>query len=166
MPNNTPRLDQLQQDLEVFLGRFKTLQLATLSDSGEPDCSSAPFFRDPENGFCIFTSELAQHTRNLLINPRASILIIGPEKESKNLFARERVSLQVVADHVPREDQRWNTLLDAMESVHGNTVVLLRTLPDFHLFRLLPQSGNYVQGFARAYSLSGKELSITAHRQR
>jgi putative heme iron utilization protein len=30
---------------------------------------------------------------------------------------------------------------------------LLRTLPDFHLIELIPETGHYVAGFSKAYAI-------------
>ena len=46
----------------------------------------------------------------------------------------------------------------------GNFMGMMRNLNDFHLYRLSPQTGSYVVGFARAYTLSGEGLSEIRHR--
>ena len=45
-----------------------------------------------------------------------------------------------------------------METQFGNFMRMMRTLTDFHLFRLKPESASYVSGFAQAYSLTGEGL--------
>lgn len=40
---------------------------------------------------------------------------------------------------------------------------LLKPLEDFHLFELTPDSAGYVRGFAKAYKLSGSDLSEVKH---
>lgn len=154
----------LQQEALSFLEQFRTLLMATVSEDNRADCSYAPFWRDERGDLYIFVSELAQHTRNLLANPHASLLFIGNEADSKNLFARQRLTLEVHATRIPRKDPQWPDILNAMESHLGNTIALLKSLPDFHLIRFTVQQGNYVQGFAKAFALTGPELDIVKHR--
>jgi len=166
MPQPTPSTTEaLQREANAFLEQFKTLLLATVSEDGHPDCSYAPFLRDERGHLYIFVSELAQHTKNLLTNPRASLMFTAAETDSKNLFARQRLTLETKASYIPRENSAWPAILDDMETRFGNTIELLKTLPDFHLIRFEVFTGNYVQGFAKAYSLTGPELEIIEHRR-
>jgi putative heme iron utilization protein len=43
--------------------------------------------------------------------------------------------------------------LQALQDRFGDVVALLRTLPDFHLIELTPETGHYVAGFGRAYAI-------------
>lgn len=52
-----------------------------------------------------------------------------------------------------KNTQAYITILQAMENKFGNVVSLLRSLPDFHLFCLKPQSGQYIIGFGQAYPI-------------
>lgn len=166
MSSHAPSTNKaLQLEANAFLERFKTLLLATVSEDGRPDCSYAPFLRDEQRHLYIFVSELAQHTKNLLANPRASLMFTAAETDSKNLFARQRLTLETQAIHIPRENPGWSVILNKMETRFGNTIELLKSLPDFHLIRFEVLSGNYVQGFAKAYALAGPGLEIIEHRR-
>jgi len=44
----------------------------------------------------------------------------------------------------------------------GKTLALLRTLPDFHLFRFETITGSYIRGFGQAWTLRGNELALQA----
>jgi len=131
----------------------QTLLLSTCSTNLQPDISYAPFVRDEQGHFYIFISELAKHTLNLLQNPKASALFIEPEAGCRNLFARARVVFQcrvrAIAPGEPGHDHR----LQALENKFGTVVALLRTLPDFHLIELTPETGQYVAGFGKAYAI-------------
>jgi len=155
----------LQAEANAFLEQFKTLLLATVSKDGQPDCSYAPFLRDEQGHLYVFVSELAQHTKNLLTNPRASLMFTAAETDSKNIFARQRLTLETQATFIPRENPDWPAMLDQMEARFGNTIELLKSLPDFHLIRFEVLSGNYVQGFAKAYALDGPKLKVIEHRR-
>lgn len=160
-----PDRSQIQAEASGFLARFRTLVLATLSESQLPDCSTAPFVLEKDGSIYIYLSELAQHTKNLLANPAASLMMIADESASSNLFARQRLTLQAKAVEIMPDSPEYEQILDKMESELGNTIQVLRTLPDFHLFKFLVQHANYVQGFAKAYALQWPALEVIEHRQ-
>ena len=140
-----------EQYLQSLLEGCMTAQLATTGDAGA-EASYSPFiFRD--GAFYVFTSELASHTVNMLRNPMLGIMLIADESDSRNLFARSRLTLQCQAEKLSREHQQWPVLMEQMQHRHGDTISLLRTLEDFHLFRLLPASGRLIIGFGKAYQV-------------
>ncbi len=154
----TDEQQQLQQVARALRDRCRSVLLATVSPAGEPEISYAPFILDDDEAICIYVSELAAHTRNLLANPRASLMFIQPEAEARNLFARERLVLQCRAGEVRGKEA--DRLLERMESAFGETVALLRSLPDFHLFRFQVEKGSYVRGFGQAWVVQGNRLVI------
>ena len=135
---------------ELILSR-QTLLLSTVTEQNEPECSYAPYVRDQHGVFYIYVSELATHTRNMLQKGRASVLFIRPENEVKNLFARERVVFNCEVNEVQSSDERYDKQLLKMKQKFGETVALLRSLPDFHLLALKPLNGKYIAGFGQAY---------------
>ncbi len=159
-----PEMDDLQREALTLRADRDSLILAT-SDGGDPDASYAPFVLDDDLAACIFVSELARHTRNLLRQRRAGVLFIEEENEARNPFARRRLALHCRVDEIARDSQQGERLLDRMQQRFGNTVELLRGLPDFHLLRLDVIDGSYVRGFAQAYPVRGNELEIGAQRE-
>jgi putative heme iron utilization protein len=149
------------QELEDFTKRYheliasqQTLLLSTASVTGVPDISYAPFVRDQAGFFYIFVSEMAGHTANLLNNPQASLLFIRPESECLNLFARERAVLNCSVKEIRRENEIFINRLQALQDKFGEVVNVLRSLSDFHLFALRPESGRFVIGFGRAFTIN------------
>lgn len=155
-------LDKVLNDYINFLADFKTVILATTNQTNIPEASYAPYIY-LEGKYYLFISELAVHTQNLLHTPRCSLLFIEDESKSKNLFARQRVSLQCTADEV-RDSNQYPLVLNLFHERFGKFMQLLQTLPDFHLFCLSPESGNYVAGFGKAYTLAGTDLQQLQHR--
>ena len=150
-----------KQELEDFTKRYheliasqQTLLLSTASANGIPDISYAPFVRDQAGLFYIYVSEMASHTANLLNNPQASILFIRPESESRNLFARERVVLGSSVKEIIRGTEIYANRTQALQEKFGEVVSVLRSLSDFHLFSLRPESGRYVVGFGQAFTIN------------
>lgn len=151
--NQDPDLLHAAEAYRHLIDAQQTLLLSTCSAERQPEISYAPFVRDEHGHFYIFISELAKHTQNLLQNPKASILFIEPEPGCRNLFARERVIFDCGARAIAPDDPFYHRRLRAMEDKFGNVVALLRTLPDFHLIELTPETGHYVAGFGKAYAI-------------
>jgi heme iron utilization protein len=150
--------EQIVAEAGVFLSAFRSLMMATVSADGIPDASYAPFVRIDDNAFYLNLSELSAHTGNLLSTPRASIMFLQAEHDTKQLFARKRLSFDVDASIVERDSQRWQQVMDIFAVKFGDIIDLIRPLQDFKLFRLQPRSGVYVRGFAQAYPLQGDAL--------
>ena len=147
-------LEKMGGDYRKLIASQKTMLLSTASLENLPEISFAPYVRDETGTYSIFVSELARHTANLLQNPRASILFIRPESESKNLFARERAVFRCRVKEVARDDENYPTRINALQEKFGDVVGILRTLPDFHLFALTPESAQYVVGFGQAFKIN------------
>jgi putative heme iron utilization protein len=162
--NDTSDLTERATALQEFLASQQTLLLSTASVSGIPGISYAPFVRD-EGCFYILISELAVHTDNLFANPQASVMFVRPEYESNNLFARERAIFDCSVKEIGRSDAIYQTQLMAMQDKFGEIVGVLRSLSDFHLFALSPESGRYVAGFGQAYTINVKDGSLSPLRK-
>lgn len=161
----TEDLMQRQQDANSLCEQQKSLMLSTLTQGAEPCASYAPFYRDEAGVFYLYVSELAVHAQNLLSHPAAGVMIIRDEAETRNMFARERLVFQCRVERIDRVDQRYEDVLDQLAARQGETVTLLRTLADFHLFALTPTSGSYVVGFGKAFEIdvaSGRLMHIDA----
>lgn len=148
---------EIQANIKALIASRKTLLLATLNADRQAEISVTPFIKQDLN-FYIFVSELSKHTQNLRIHAELNIMLLEDEQDTQNCFARKRLTYQCRAREIPREDATRESILKHFEEQLGKTVSLLRSLPDFHLFELKALSGNYVQGFGQAYSLSGDRL--------
>lgn len=146
------------KDCMSLLTSCKTLQLATVDMQGMPHISYAPFVWQ-DKSFYIYLSQLASHSEYLQQTPKASLMIIRDETQSQNLFARERLIVEVNVDVV--DQLASSTVLDAMEVSLGGTVTLLRRLPDFMLFRLSAVSARYIAGFGKAFEFDIKQMTLT-----
>jgi hypothetical protein len=90
-------------------------------------------------------------------------LLVEDEQDSRQLFARQRVSYDCDVSTVSRDEPEYDVLLDKFQQRFGNVIDLLRSLPDFILFKLRPYQGRYVVGFGKAYQLSGDVLMTLEH---
>jgi putative heme iron utilization protein len=90
-------------------------------------------------------------------NPRASLLITETDDLRADPQTLARVSLQGTAEMHPRTDPGYD---------HARHIYLARfpeaeqlfSLEDFNIWKITPQSGRFVAGFARAYNLAPEVL--------
>lgn len=157
-PRQAPPLDEILAEARSFHRAFQSVLMATTSDDGRPHASYAPYIEGADGDFYVFLSELAAHTRNLMKDPRVSLLFIEEESEMKQVFARKRVTYEGAAREICRDDPTFNPLLDHMAKRHGPIVGMLKNLRDFHLFRITPEKAVYVRGFGEAFTLEGSDL--------
>ena len=157
---NTPDLTSIAGDCQKLIASQQTLLLSTASEQYLAQISYAPYVRDQQGLLYIYVSELAAHTRNLLQKKPVSIMFIRPESESRNLFARERAVFSCTVSEVPRDDDHYPIQLQALQEKFGDVINVLRSLADFHLFTLSPQSGQYVIGFGQAYNINTKDGTL------
>jgi hypothetical protein len=141
-----------------FLAGFRSLLMATVSAEGVPDASYAPFVRMDDNAFYVNLSELSTHTGNLGSTPRVSVMFLQAEQDTKQMFARKRLSFDADAEIVPRDSSHWRQVMAHFANKFGDVIDLIRPLQDFKLFRLQPRSGVYVRGFAQAFPLRDGDL--------
>ena len=150
------KIDKARQAFKRLRNDSKSLIMSTTDASGRPDASTVPYVYDDQGNFIVFISWLAQHTKNLKAQPRLAVMLIEDEVTASNLFARKRVQYSCGATQADPEDQ--DKLLELFRNRHGKVVDLLASLPDFALFKLRPDSGQFVMGFGQAYRLSGEQL--------
>lgn len=163
MSTAAPDSATLAAEARAFLARFRTLLMATVSADGIPEASCAPFVRADDNCFYVYVSGLSRHTGNLEASGRVSVLFIEDERDVKQLFARARLTFDCRAELIERENDRWQAVIDMFQGSFGNVIELIRPLTDFKLFRLRPQSGIYVRGFAQAYRISDAAMQSIEH---
>jgi len=140
-----------------------SVHLATVDAAGEPHTGCVPFMWSDEGALLIYVSRLSVHTRDLLANPQVSAMIVEDEQDSVQPFARTRLRYQCTVEIIANTEDQYNPLLDAFAEIHGKTVELLRQLPDFILFKLVPIDGIFVMGFGQAFRLSGPEMGNFEH---
>lgn len=153
---------RLEPEIREFRDSAKTLVLATVAADGTPNVSYAPFAL-LEDGYYILISEMARHTKNLLENPKISLMMVEDEQECRTLFARKRLTFDATPQKVPRDTPQWQAGIDALHERFQETVLGLSQLADFHLYRLVPIKGLFVKGFGQAFAVSGDDLVDVLH---
>ncbi|MFN3881274.1 MAG: heme utilization protein HutZ [Nitrincola lacisaponensis] len=163
MNNDSQALQQrLLPEIRAFRDTCQTLMMATLDQAANPNVSYAPFALQ-EDGYYVLISEIARHGQNLQQCNRVSIMLIEDEGQSRQIYARKRLTFDAMADEVPRDSADWERGIAALQQRQGEIVNNLSQLGDFHLFRLVPEKGLYVKGFGQAFTVSGDELVDFVH---
>ena len=157
------QLESAQAEYEKFPEQFASVAIATVSGEGLPHASYAPFVMDGEKNIYIFVSGLSAHTRNLHNTPKASILFVEDESQTKQIFARRRLTFECDAALLPRDTQEWEQVVAEFEQRFGEIINMMRSLPDFRIFKLTPHAGQFTIGFGAAYKISGENLEQLIH---
>lgn len=141
---------------------FQSTLMATVSENGEPEASYATYVGH-DGDYYVYVSELAAHTQNLLSNGRVCLLFLEDEDKAAHLFARQRVTYHCAATEIDRDTGSFEYIMTLFEEKFGALIKHLQKLQDFHLFRIRPQRGNFVQGFAKAFAIEGDDLEQIRH---
>ncbi|MBY7729508.1 heme utilization protein HutZ [Vibrio bathopelagicus] len=155
---------RLGPEIKEFRQERRTLQLATVDEEGRPNVSYAPFVQNQE-GYFVLISDIARHARNLKANPQVSLMMIEDEENSKQLYARKRLTFDAQASVVERETELWTQVIGQMQERFGEIIDGLSQLQDFSLFNLKAENGLFVKGFGQAYQVSGDDLVDFVHLQ-
>jgi len=129
-------------------GRVGTL--ATLSD-GQPFASLVTPAVAPDGAVLMLLSALAAHTRHLAASPRCAVMVAGPA-QTENPQTAQRVT--VIGEAVRATDESWRRYWVARHPYAS----LYANFSDFAVWRLAPEAGHFVGGFAQAHVLGRAQL--------
>jgi len=129
--------------------------------AGAPFVSMAPYAVLPDgSGFVIHVSRLAGHTKDMLAEPRVSLLVMQPEGEGVAAQALARVSIQGEAREMARESDGERECREAYLSRFPEAAPLTE-FGDFSFFLIRPSQARFVAGFAQAMSVTAETLAAT-----
>lgn len=162
MANKRIDLNEVREDFLSFKASVGSAQLGTLTAENKPEVSYSPVAWVDDYGY-LLVSELSSHTDNLMNNPLVSLLLIEDESAARNLFARKRVMIDGKAREISRDSRRFDEVIESFTRQFGDTVQVLVSLPDFHLFEVQLLEGRFVRGFGQAFELTGSGLQDVTH---
>ncbi len=148
--------------VQELINASKSIILATVDAEGNPNSSYAPFVQVDQT-FYILVSFMAKHTKNLADGRKTSIMFIEDESATKQIYARERLTLEATTSQIERDSEVWNTVVAKLKENHGKVVDVISEMGDFILIALQPVKGSYVNGFGSAYFVDAN-LEIVEHR--
>jgi putative heme iron utilization protein len=137
-----------------LLRRSRQGALATLmSSSGAPYCSLANLASHPDGSPILLISRLALHTRNVLADPRVSLML--DERAPGDPLEGARIMLAGTAEEAGESDVL--SLRQRYLRAHPTAEVFV-DFKDFSFFRIRPSGAHLVAGFGRIVDLSPEQF--------
>jgi putative heme iron utilization protein len=132
--------------------------LGTLHE-GAPFVSMVPYAVSADGeAFVIHVSRLAAHTKDMLAEPRVSLLVMQAEGEGASAQALARVSIQGEAAEVRKGSAEEKACRDAYLARFPEAAPLTE-FADFSFFAIRPSAARFVAGFAQAMSVAAGTLA-------
>ncbi|ROH90591.1 pyridoxamine 5'-phosphate oxidase [Chryseobacterium cucumeris] len=156
------RVKPVAPRVQELINASKSVILATVDAEGNPNSSYAPFVQVDQT-FYILVSFMAKHTKNLADGRKTSIMFIEDESATKQIYARERLTIDATTSQIERDSEVWNAVVAKLRETHGKVVEVISEMGDFILIALQPVKGSYVNGFGSAYFVNAN-LEIIEHR--
>jgi heme iron utilization protein len=157
--------EALESTLRELVTSRSTAALGTLH-SGAPYVSMVPYaLLSDGSAFIVHVSLLAAHTRDMLADPRVSLLISEPERAGVSPQALPRVTVLGTARRLPRESPEEAASRDAYLARFPDAAPMFG-LGDFSLFAITPTAVRWVAGFAQARSLTPASFAAAVRSSR
>jgi putative heme iron utilization protein len=154
----------LHDELPTIASLLRNQRLAALGTlaGGAPFVTMVAFAAEPGfGGVLLHLSQLAPHTRQLLADPRASLLVCEPDDRREDPQTLARLTLAGSAAVVAKDTPAF-AAGRALYIAKLPAAAALFDFGDFELFRLVPQGARYVGGFGRIYDLTVEHLRTAA----
>ncbi len=149
-----PSFAELAGDARALIRRALKASLATMdAATNYPYGSLITLGTDPSGAPVFFISGLARHTKNLLTDARASVLVDGTGALGDPLQGA-RVTLFGRAEQAADETVRRRFLARHQEAE------FYAGFPDFSFWRLNVEGGHYIGGFGRIVDLAPADLLV------
>ena len=132
---------------------WRAARAATLAtqDKGQPFASLVTPAAAPDGSALLLLSSLSAHTRHLAAEPRCALMVVGlPNGANWQTAPR----LTVTGRAVPDDDPAWRAYWLARHPYAAPYA----GFSDFGLWRIVPEAGHFVAGFARAATLTRDDL--------
>lgn len=137
-----------------LLRRSRQGALATLmAESGDPYCSLVNVATHPDGSPILLISRLAVHTRNLLADPRVSLML--DERAPGDPLEGARIMVAGRAEEAGEDDRA--VLRRRYLAAHPSAQAFV-DFRDFSLFRIRPAGAHLVAGFGRIVDLKAEQL--------
>lgn len=145
--------DRFEDARQLWAGRFQTvLTTHSLAESGYPFPSVVPYCLDRDGNALMLLSHLAQHTKNLVADPRCGLSVADPCEGD----VQQSMRLACLADAAPvdsadqKSHARWFRLFPASRPYYEQL--------NFQLYRLRPRRFHFNSGFATARWLGNERI--------
>lgn len=123
--------------------RFGTLSTHSVDHPGHPFGSVVPYAVEPTGDVIILTSTLAEHTRNFLADPHASLFVRDTSNPQADPQVLPRVTLLGTVGMADADE-----VSELFRAQHPKSVTYTK-MSDFAFYRLEVTAIRYVGGFGR-----------------
>ncbi len=151
--------EQATADAKTLLRRRRDGVLGTLSAKAEgaPFGSVAPYALDRTGAPLIYIAGIAEHTRNLRADPRASLLVFDPPVGEEDIQTHARICVMGVAAPVPDDEKAdaWARYAARLPAAAG-----YRRTHDFSLWRISTTRIRWIGGFGEIFWLHAEDFII------
>jgi len=143
---------------QLFLQHsFGVLSTISLDVPGYPFGSITPYCADRQGRPIIYISYIAQHTRNILADPRVSLTVFENNTGSDDVQARGRITCIGDARKVPADDsdtrERYFQYFPSSRQYSGTH--------DFEFFRVDLKRVRFIGGFGQIYWVEPADFMAT-----
>ena len=135
---------------------FGVLSTMSVDVPGYPFGSVTPYCVDRDCQPIVYISGIAQHTRNIIANPKVSLTIVEANGESDDVQARGRLTL--MADARPAD--RADTEIRDRYLRYFPSAVQYEGTHDFSFYRLNLVRARFIGGFGQIFWLTPEELCL------
>jgi putative heme iron utilization protein len=135
---------------------FGVLSTISLDVPGYPFGSVTPYCVDRDCQPVVYISGIAQHTRNIIANPKVSLTIVAPNNDSDDVQARGRLTLLADARPVDPTD----TAIRDRYLRYFPSAVQYEGTHDFSFYRLGLVRARFIGGFGQIFWLTPEELGL------
>jgi heme iron utilization protein len=150
----------MDPDVEATFQALLAIPVAALGTlhKGAPFVSMVPVVVGMAGtSFLIHVSRLAQHTQDLLVDGRVSLMFMKRLDTDQDPLALPRLTLQGEAREIPAGSSVYDSAAEAY-LVRFPQAEMTLGLGDFSFFQIQPTSGRLVSGFGRALSLDAAKI--------
>ena len=149
----------LAAEAKQFLRSTRSGVLSSFSAkfAGYPFGSVMPFVLDHNCQPIVLISSIAEHTKNIIANPKVSLLVFQSDhlKSAEDLHANGRLTLIGEAVQIDKDDA--DLMARYCRYLPESTGYL--AMHDFQFYRINIAQARYVAGFGKMGWLAGKELA-------
>jgi putative heme iron utilization protein len=139
-----------------LLRRSRQGALASLmTGSGDPYCSLVNLASHPDGSPILLISRLALHTRNILGDPRVSLML--DERRAGDPLEGARIMLAGIAEEASADGAETPLLRRRYLSAHPSAEMFV-DFKDFSFFRIRPTGAHLVAGFGRIVDLGADRI--------
>ena len=137
--------------------RYGTLATASAKHDQWPFASVMPYGLSAQGSPVIYIAGIAEHTRNLKANSKASLFVHPDVPAGIDAQTLGRLTLMVEASPVPANEKEdvWARYVCRLPSAQDYT-----TAHDFELWKLTPVHARYIGGFGRIFWLDASKFAV------